>query len=232
MKQTFIIIATLFLFILTLVLGRYFNAVSQQERIQQTQVYVFPMDKTFILPQEVSKLMPINDSVYKQIDIAAIEKQLEQNAYIDNAEVYKDLNGRLTAEISQYKPIARVIGNKSYYIDYQGNKKPLSDHYTENVILIFGDINSNIKKQLINLIHQIESDPNLKQIISEVHINDKQVVIKTDQLSADISIDILQNIDKQLDKLKAIYSYLVKTNKTNQYQKIDLRFKNQAVCKK
>ncbi len=231
MKNTLLIIATTGMLILTFVLGGYFNAVSQKERIKIKQIYVYPMDKSFILPQEVAKLIPVKDSVYKNIDIVKLERQLEQNDYISDAEVYKDLNGHLVAEVVQYHPIARVIEKTSYYIDNQGNKKPLSDHYTENVILVFGSLNTNNQAAVIDLIRQIDDDKNLKAIVSEIHVNGQKVWLKTDKLSADIKIDIHQDIEQQLEKLKAIYTYLVKTHHQNKYQNIDLRFENQAVCK-
>ena len=231
MKNTILTIATLLLLLITIVLGQIFDALAGKEKVHTAQVHIYPLAKTFIMPDEVKKMIKIKDSSYKNIDIVQLEKTLEQNDYIRNAEVYKDLNGRLIAEVDQYKPIARVMGNTSYYLDENGAKKPLSNHYTEKVVLVFGDVNAAQKDGLIRLIKDIHQDKFLNEIVSEIHLNYPAVWLKTDQLSANIKIDLKENIDEQLYKLKAIYSYLVKQNKKNTYRQIDLRFQNQAVCK-
>ncbi len=217
--------------IITIVLGKIFDDISENEKITKTQVYIYPQAKTFIMPDEVGKLINVNNNKQKNVDVKHLEITLEQNGYISNAEVYKDLNGRLVAEVQQYKPMARIVGKTSYYLDEEGNKKPLSKYYTEKVILVFGNINSNQKKNLVRLIKQIHKDKMLDEIVSEIHINNQNIWLKTDRLTADIKIDLNEDTADQLYKLKVIYSYLVKQNKTKKYRHIDLRYTNQAVCK-
>ncbi len=224
-------ILTLSLLIITIVLGSYFDDLYKNEKLKETQVHIYPMSKTFIMPDEVIKLMNVKDSILKRIDIDSLEWILEQNGYIDNAEVYRDLNGRLVAEVEQYKPVARFIGQTSYYLDKNGNKKPLSKYYTEKVVLVYGDMYSGHKEKLKDLIKQIYNDKHLNEIVSEIHLNGKKIRLITDKLSAGINIDLNENIPAQLYKLKAIYSYLVKQNLTEKYRQIDLQFENQAVCK-
>ena len=231
MKNTILTIATISMLLITIVLGRIFDALAGKEKVHVARVHIYPLAKTFIMPEDVKKLIKIKDSAYKNIDVVQLEKTLEHNDYIQNAEVYKDLNGRLIAEVDQYKPIARVMGNTSYYLDEKEDKKPLSNHYTEKAVLVFGNINAAQKANLIKLIKQIHEDKFLNEIVSEIHLDYPAVWLKTDQLSANIKIDLKENIAQQLYKLKAIYSYLVKQNQKNTYRQIDLRFQNQAVCK-
>jgi len=231
MKKGILFILTLGLFLVTIVLGSYFNAVVQNEKIAGVQVHIFPMEKTFVLDKEVKKMILIKDSIYKNINIEKLEQQLEKNDYISNAEVFKDLNGQVKANIEQYHPIARVFNEKSYYLDDDGQAKALSKHYTENVILIFGKLNKKIKKPVINLVKAINGDEELKAIVSEIHIGTSGVYLKTDQLDTNVFIDVEKDLKGQLYKLKAIYMYLVKNHKNKQYKNMDLRFVNQVVCK-
>jgi len=232
MKNTILIIATLSICLITIVLGSYFDALAGKEKMQTTQVHIYPMVKTFIMPDEVTKLIKIKDSTSKNIDVIDLEKSLEQNDYIRNAEVYKDLNGHLVAEVDQFHPIARIFSpTSSYYLDENGVRKPLSEHYTEKVVLVYGAINSGQKNKIINLIKKIDQDKFLNDIVSEIHIKDNGIWLRTSQLSADIKIDLKENLSDQFYKLKAIYTYLVKRQLKNKYRQIDLRFENQAVCK-
>jgi len=231
MKKGILIILTLGFFLLTIVLGSYFNAKAQNDKIAGVQVRIFPMEKTFILAKEVKKMIPLKDSIYKNINIEKLEEQLEKNDYISNAEVFKDLNGHIKAQIEQYHPIARVLGDKSYYIDANGQAKALSKHYTENVILIFGKLNKKNKMPVVNLVKAINADEDLTAIVSEIHVGTSGVYLKTDQLNTNVFIDIQNDLKGQLYKLKVIYMYLVKNQKNNQYKNMDLRFANQVVCK-
>ncbi len=232
MKQKLYILSTLLILFLTIMLGQIFDRLIKNEQINETHIYVYPLDKTFILPKEVAKLMPLKNKTYEKINIVSLEKQLEKNNYIHNAEVFKDLNGRLTAKIKQYQPIARIWqNNQSYYLDQEGNKKPLSIHFTENVPLIFGEIPNKYKENLVYIIKTINTDPILKNIVAELHIKNNLVSIKTDLLKADILIDITTDNKQQLTKLKAIYAYLFKKKQTQKYNKIDLRYAQQAICK-
>ncbi len=217
--------------LMTIVLGSYFNRLNDNEKITAVQVHIYPMEKTFIMPEEIAKLIKAENNISKNINVNSLEQMLEQNGYISNAEVYKDLNGHLVAEVEQYKPIARIFGDKSYYLDKEGHKKPLSKHYTEKAILIYGNVNANQKDKLVNLIKEIHKDKFQNDIISEIHINNQNIWLKTDELTAEININLNEKIKEQLYKLKAIYTYLVKEKLTNKYRYIDLQFENQAVCK-
>jgi len=92
-------------------------------------------------------------------------------------------------------------------------------------------LNKKIKKPVINLVKAINADEELKAIVSEIHIGTSGVYLKTDQLDTNVFIDVEKDIKGQLYKLKAIYMYLVKNHKNNQYKNMDLRFANQVVCK-
>jgi cell division protein FtsQ len=204
----------------------------QQEKLQQANLYIFPSEKTFISPDEVKKMIIIKDSINRNVSIDSLEKILENNAYISNAEVYKDLNGKLITEIEQYKPIARILGSKSYYIDIDGMEKPLSNHYTERVVLVFGDLPAADKPAIIALLKKIYQDKELNEMISEIHLKNKYIYLKINGLKSNVVVEMNDKIDRQLYKLKIINTYLLSHNLENKYREIDVRFENQVVCKK
>jgi cell division protein FtsQ len=231
MKNIIQIIAVVLLFGGSVLLGTYFDRLWQQEKLQQADLYIFPSEKSFIVPEEVKQIIKIKDSVIKSIKIDSLEKLLEKNDYIRNAEVYKDLNGRLVAEIEQYKPIARILGTKSYYIDIDGNEKPLSNHYTERVVLVFGNITEKNKSSLTALLKKIYEDKELNMIISEIHLEQNKIRLKINGTKANVIMNIPDEKNRQLYKLKVFNAYLHKKHLENKYKEIDLRFENQVVCR-
>ena len=212
--------------------GMYFDHLWQKEEIQHAELYIYPSEKNFIVPEEVKKIIKIDGDKINNVQVDSLEKILETNEYIQNAEVYRNLNGKLVAEIEQYKPIARIVGRKSYYIDIDGNEKPLSSHYTERVVLVFGNLSRERKPEIKKLLQKIYKDKILNEIISEIHLKEKDIYLKINGLKSVVRMKTNEKIEQQLYKLKIINAYLIKKHLENKYKEIDLRYENQVVCKK
>ena len=233
MKKILANIIFIFLLILTLGLGKWFSQKFENEKIHDTKVLVYPLDKNFIQVNEIKKMINYKDSILGHIDISQLENQLKKNRFVARAEVYKDLNNNVYAYVEQFTPIARVMGDKSYYIDSQANKRPLSDHYTENVILVFGNPNEKKIQDIYHLIEKINADVFLKEKITEIHLNNQgDYLLKAMDFNPEVYFGDIKNIQKKLNKLKTILLFLKKNHLSNKYVKIDLSFDNQIVCKR
>ena len=218
---------------ITFILGGIFTADVKKEKIKRTQVVISPMDKEFIKADEVKNMIDLGDSLSGKIDIQKIENQLKNNRFVSKAEVYKDLNDNVYAYIEQFQPLARVVGETSYYIDTEGAVRPLSVHYTENVPLVFGNPTKQQQKDIYRILHKIDQDKYLKDKLSEIHIESSgNYVLKISGFKSDIIFGKNENSKEKLFKLKEILMYLLQKKLNNKYTSLDLRFKNQIVCKK
>jgi cell division protein FtsQ len=99
--------------------------------------------KPFVTHATVSKLLIQNQGDVKNkpketLALNALENALNSNPMVKTAEVYVSVNGTLTADIEQKRPIARVSTNASYYIDDAGSYMPLSKNYSARVPLVTG----------------------------------------------------------------------------------------------
>ena len=76
------------------------------------------------------------------INIPKIEHSLNSQEDIAKAIVYMSIDGELKVDVTQRKPIIRIINLKdeSYYLDAEGKLMPLSDKYTANVLVANGNI--------------------------------------------------------------------------------------------
>ena len=75
------------------------------------------------------------------IEVDRIEKSLIDMPGVKNAEVFKYNSGVVKIDITQRKPIARVImkgGLIGFYLDEAGEKMPLSDVYVAQVPIFNG----------------------------------------------------------------------------------------------
>ncbi|GEM_PF-4183004 len=231
MKKLFILISGTAILISTFFLGSIFSKHFLHEKIKNSRVEVYPIEKNFIQAEEVEKLLKLKDSINHNINIGRLENELAKNDYINNAEIYEDLNGNLITEVYQYQPIARVFGSTSYYIDNKGKKRPLSSHYTENVILVFGDFDTKKRQDIFTLLQQINGDKYLSNVVAEIHVIDAAYMLKLKKIKAEFKFGNLEKIENKLFKLKTIYTYLIKHKMESKYKHIDLCYSNQVVCK-
>ncbi len=232
MKKTLIYISFLSIFVLTIILGGIFSQRLDKEVLKTKRVVISPIDKNFIEADEILKMMNFDDSISGKIDIEKLENHLSKNKFVANVEVYKDLNANVYAYVQQYTPIARVIGKTSYYIDIEGKKRPLSKHYTENVMLVFGNLDNEAQKNVFGLLKKIKKDKILNRKIAEIHyINKDDYRLRLEGFKPVIKLGNLENIDDKFKKLKAIYAYIIQKNMKQKYAEIQLKYKNQIVCK-
>lgn len=74
----------------------------------------------------------IQKGVMSEIDLASMEKALQKNKWIKNAELYFDNNNILQVMINEREPVARIFTTTgaSFYIDSSLKRLPLSDKYS------------------------------------------------------------------------------------------------------
>ena len=72
-----------------------------------------------------------------------VEKVLKHNPFIKDADVFVNAEGVLTVVVEQREPMLRVIDNsgKSYYVDEERVRIPVSQHYTSRVVVLTGYVN-------------------------------------------------------------------------------------------
>ena len=69
--------------------------------------------------------------------LSMLETLLENNPYVDNAEVYHFQQGILGVIIQEKSAVVRIQGADQYYLDKAGNQFPISIHHIRNTLLGF-----------------------------------------------------------------------------------------------
>ncbi|MFP5439495.1 MAG: cell division protein FtsQ/DivIB [Bacteroidia bacterium] len=216
-----------------------FSAYRNENRNVKQQEIVFAETQTFITKEEVNKLLKQNfgtlTSVKKvQLDLGKVEKSICENPMVGRAEVYATVDGKLVAEITQKKPVARIFeGNKSYYLDYEGNVMPLSENETARVPLLTGNLKAVEAKRLTKLLKYIYDDNFLKKNITGLEVHPEgNIVMGARGYDFDIVFGSPINIDRKFDNYKAFLQDAIKDTLTEKYKTINLKFTQQVVCTK
>lgn len=195
-------------------------------------------ENLFVTHTTVSKLLIVNQqSVTNKpkeiIDLNVLETALNSNPMIKEAQVYINVDGQLTAEINQKKPIARVSTNASYYVDHDGTFMPLSTNYSARVPLVTGVVEKNNLHNVAFVARKVQSDEFLKNNVVEIHQNEnKSIDLRFRMDDFTIQLGSLKQLDKKINNLKAFYQKAMRDSTLNKYSVVNLRFDKQVICTK
>ena len=118
----------------------------------------------------------------REIDVARVERVLENDPFVLNADVFVDAKNQVHIEIEQREPILRIIDKNglNYYLDKFGKKMPLSKHFAARVLVATGNIppfdpkflqrKKHVLKDLFELTNVILKDGFLEPMIEQIYV--------------------------------------------------------------
>ncbi|MDO1501505.1 cell division protein FtsQ/DivIB [Winogradskyella maritima] len=207
-------------------------------KIATPQVEFSGSDNLFLTQENVSKLLIQNQAgssnAHKEmIDLNQLETALNSNPLIKTAQVFKSVDGVLTAKIEQKRPIARVHTNASYYVDDEGSYMPLSDNYSARVPLVTGKVRKNSLEAIQKMATAIDEDEFLKQHVTEIIQNEKDdISLKMRTYDFVVDLGSLNMLQKKINNFKAFYKKALKDKTLDNYTRVNLKFETQVICTK
>ncbi len=238
MKINWNYIKMIVLLILVVFLYAFSSARNSKRLVSQPNIQFIGNKNLFITQEAVSKLLIQNQqgvtNVPKEtLDLNGLESTLNKNPIIEFAEVYVNVEGKLTAKVKQKTPIARVLGNNSYYIDSNGGVMPLSKNYTERVPFVTGFVDKDNLNTVYTVADYVLKDEFLKQNVIEIHQNkNNSIDLKLRQTKFVVHLGQIKQLEKKISNLKAFYIKATKDKVLDKYSKVNLQFGNQVVCTK
>jgi cell division protein FtsQ len=180
-----------------------------------------------------------------QINIAEMENRLRLDPYIFKAEVFLSVGGELNVNVVQRRPLIRILKNDGggFYIDNYGFKMPLSTKYTSRVVVATGNIPESltqqdtlvmpVTKELYKLAAYLDANSFWKAQIGQVHVNMEGDMILIPVVgNHEIILGNTTDMEEKFDKLMVFYEQGLSKTGWNKYSSINLKFRNQVVCKK
>lgn len=203
----------------------------------------------FINKQDVLKILfSPGDSLIgtpiHRIPVSLLERLLKLNKYVDDADVYIDIKGKLQVNIVQRKPMLRIMNEvqQSFYIDEKGGKMPLSSLYSANVLIANGSIteqyngiNDSISTPLIRslfyLSNVIRADKFWNAQIEQIYIEPNQDIVLIPRLGDHkIIFGDTSNANEKFENLLVFYQKALPKVGWQTYHTINVKFKGQLVC--
>ena len=182
----------------------------------------------------------------KSIHIQKLETALQANAFIRYAKVYADINGVVNVQIRQREPILRIINIASldFYIDREGNKIPMSDNFTSNVLvangLIYEDfsgkvdtLKSKMAKDLYKAAVFISADTLWNNQIEQLYVNQKNEIEMIPRVgNQKIILGDADSLDVKFNNLYVFYKKALPQVGWGTYKTINIKYANQVIGEK
>jgi cell division protein FtsQ len=196
-------------------------------------------DTYFMRPEDIQSeiikiIGPLSKHTVGDVSCDIIEATLSENPFIENVDVFVSGNAVLTARITQRKPVLRVIADgQNYYLDEAGKKMPVSQYYTPRVHVLTGNGASKHAEELLELVRFIKQDKTLNALIGQLEYTTADEVILIPAIGrAQILFGKAELIAEKFENLSAFYEEVLAESGWEQYRTIDLRYRNQIICKK
>ena len=232
-------IRLLLMFALVIFLYSFATHRNDSRKLTKSEVIFLEGDNLFVKNEMVNKLLIENKRDVKtiakvEVDLNKLENSINKQEMIEKSEVFVSVDGVLKAVVKQKTPIARVMDEQgSFYIDYEGNRMPLSDLNTARVLLVSGGINNKNSKDLADLFRIIYDDDFLKKNIIGVQIlPNESLIMKNRNFEYEIEFGKAIHVKKKFKNYKAFFQKAVLDSTLYKYKKINLMFTQQVVCTK
>jgi len=178
----------------------------------------------------------------KKIDIQAIEKAIEKNEWVQNADLFFDAQHKLKVLLQQRNPIARLfsLDGATFFLDSAGKRLPVTNATLARVLVITGFPSSNLilsstdsalLMQVKKISNAIAKDSILQSQIAQLNITlSGSFELSTAMGNQKIFFGDDSDIDEKFNKVKTFYTKIFTQFGVEKYSGIDVRFKNQIVA--
>ncbi|CAN5402315.1 cell division protein FtsQ [soil metagenome] len=194
------------------------------------------------------------------INTMLLEKIILTNPFVSRAEVYSSIDGNLHVDIWQRDPVVRIINmhDEQFYIDREGKFMPVSDHYTPPAIVANGyifnayaemkvveavavtDTLQTDSLQVPRMINQVyalatflEADTFWSANTEQIYVNEQQELEVIPRVGNHrILIGDTTDLNNKFSRLMTFYKQGLNKTGWNNYNVINLKFRDQVVCSK
>ncbi len=239
-KYTGIAISFLLIFLVVFLYG-FATHRNTHKKNDKIEIVFTNGENLFVTHEMVNNMLIQNLKIHKNQSVESLllknlERAVESDPMVQEAEVFYTIEGNLGALVTQRTPILRVVnGLESFYLDEYGKKMPLSGNYSSRVPIISDFYEEEVSPDLTQLARHINGDPFLQKLVIAVK-QDKGEVKQFELFmrvgNQTIELGTVQNFDEKKKKLKTFYQNAICNNTLEEYDTINLKFKNQIVCSK
>jgi cell division protein FtsQ len=212
------------------------------------KVYI-PGNQYFIDKEEIDNILHLNSTNtligrrIASINMHDLENKLKANAFIETAQVYADMDGVVRVEVTQRRPILRIMSqfDKDFYVDEHGLKVPLSNNFTARVLVANGFIeepfgnkidtlHTDMARQVFKTASFISKDTLWNAQIAEIYVNAQHEMELIPRVGNDrILLGNADSLQSKFANLFAFYKQAIPRVGWEAYKLINIKYANQVI---
>ena len=215
----------------------------------------FAEDYNFVTPEDVEGYLKNEYGAYigqrlDSVDLAKVEKILDNKSAILKAEAYTTPDGMLNVKVFQREPAVRFQkGAAGFYADSEGFLFPLQDNFTSRVPIIDGEIpiafESGYKgtpkterekewlSQVTDLVRYIQGSKTWSDIISQISVRQNGDLVMVPRQGKELFIfGPPVDVEEKFSKIGKYYTAIVPEKGEGLYSTVNVKFAGQIVCRK
>ena len=193
-----------------------------------------------LCPAEVKRLLerqhlyPL-DQPMQFVSTRNMEEALQNNPYVERVECYKAQNGHVCVDVMQRQPVLHIMpaNDEQYYVDVHGTILPHA-RLSGDLLVVTGAVErSYAQKRLTPIARHIIGDAFWRAQTEQLNVLPDGTLELIPRVGDHIVyLGAPTNISQKLERLRKFYKYGLNHAGWNRYQRINLEFDNQIVCKK
>lgn len=156
-----------------------------------------------------------------------------QHPMVRRASVFCSPAGNVVLRITQREPRLRVLGADNYFVDSDRRIMPVRSTTASDVPIITGHVSQRmVQEELFDFVEWLEDDSFWRAQVAQIHVAGPSRIELVPRVGSGVIIlGSLSDYDSKLKKLKTLYNKGFSKFGWKEYREIDLRFKNQIVCR-
>ena len=239
MKKTLPYILSVSLFVYLIIVFTFASAKLREVKCEGLQVVVDGTEENaFIDETEVLGIIKRGYGDIEGCNIVSVDKDslehiLVRNSVIKSAQVYYSLDGYFHVEITQRKPVLRILSGGGYYVDEDGKIMPLSRKYTSRVVVATGDISQKFAcDKLYPFVRSLKKDEFWDALIEQIVVRNEELILIPKVGNFKIIFGKLEGQEEKMEKLRLFLKEGISRKGWNKYKEVNLKFHKQIVCVK
>jgi cell division protein FtsQ len=202
------------------------------------------LDEADILHLVESSGQAVKGVSIDRVPLKEIEKKLELDKHIADAQLFGDLKGNLVVNVELRRPIARIVQEDApdAYIAEDGTVMSVSDKYTSRVLLISGgyvktllEMQNLTKKEegknIMELITFINEDKFWSAQVAQLDINRQGKITLFPQVTGQrVEFGRADDIENKFKKLMIFYKEILPQRGWTRYERVNLEYEGQVIA--
>ena len=230
----------------------FFFAIARKKNgdIQATEIKILDDEASrFLTDTEVRNIVmkrigySFEGRAIQNTNLKSIERQLELDPFIEEADVYIDARNKIHLNVKQCSPIVRVLvsDGRSYFLDAKGAFIPAGENdLTARVLVVTGNTGAysegykktkdHVAHKILKLVKIINENEFWSKGSEQIYVTENQEFVLVPKIGNYlVDLGTLEDLPIKLQRLETFYKNGLTTLGWERYSRLSVKYKNQVV---